>query len=459
MGARGEYERAEFGDERLSQRLVRLAAQIAVAPEQSFPKAAGGDAALEATYRFLGNEKVTPEAILAPHVRASVARCEAAGPVFVLHDSTTFTFSGPREGLGRVNGHSTHGFLAHYALAVTPRREPLGVLGFQSLFRERKARRPRHGELRPLAERESRRWLDLVEQVEAAGAGQVDAVHVMDREADAFELLAGLLKKNRRFIIRLQFDRILESAERLGDALDRAPVQLEREVQLSVRVRRKKDPPTKTKKHPPRKARLAMLAVSAEAVRLRRPRGANRDLPGVLPVHVVRVHERHPPPGEEPVEWRLVTSEAIDSPEDATAIVDGYRTRWLIEEYFKALKTGCAFEKRQLESRAALLNALAIFTSIAWQLLRLRHLSRSGGGVAADAVLSPLKLKLLRSHPDTKAMPMDTVRDAMLAIARLGGHIRNNGDPGWIVLGRGYEDLLLLERGATLALGLETTPP
>jgi hypothetical protein len=40
----------------------------------------------------------------------------------------------------------------------------------------------------------------------------------------------------------------------------------------------------------------------------------------------------------------------------------------------------------------------------------------------------------------------------MLAIARLGGHIKNNGDPGWIVLGRGFDALLLLELGATLAI-------
>ncbi|HYP75722.1 MAG TPA: hypothetical protein VER12_07205, partial [Polyangiaceae bacterium] len=40
-----------------------------------------------------------------------------------------------------------------------------------------------------------------------------------------------------------------------------------------------------------------------------------------------------------------------------------------------------------------------------------------------------------------------TVRQAMLAIAGLGGHIKNNGDPGWLVLGRGFQFLLTLEQG------------
>lgn len=40
-----------------------------------------------------------------------------------------------------------------------------------------------------------------------------------------------------------------------------------------------------------------------------------------------------------------------------------------------------------------------------------------------------------------------TAREAMLAVAALGGHRTNNGDPGRLVLGRGMRDLLLLELG------------
>jgi len=95
---------------------------------------------------------------------------------------------------------------------------------------------------------------------------------------------------------------------------------------------------------------------------------------------------------------------------------------------------------------------LAVFTPVAWQLLALRHLSRDGDATPAGTILAPIKLKILAAHKDTRTMPLATVRDAMLAIARLGGHIKNNGDPGWIVLGRGFEDLLVMELGATLAL-------
>ena len=456
MRTRDEFKGTDFGDERLSQRLEKLSEQLARAPDLSFPKATASDASLEATYRFLNNDKVTPKAILASHLKATLDRCAQVGPVFVAHDSSEFKFSTPREDLGRLSTDQTHGFLGHFALAVSGRgRAPLGVLGFEALRRERGTSRPRHGERRPAEERESRRWLHLVDRVEESIGGRFAAVHVMDREADAYQILAGLVTQRRRFVVRSQFDRAVvdeSDGAHLSEVLERAPVALEREVHLSARVRRKGDAPSKAAKHPRRAARTARLLVSAASITLRRPDQATGSLPKTLTLHVVRVHETDTPPGVEPVEWRLLTTEAIDSPEDLAAVVDAYRARWLIEEYFKALKTGCAYEQRQLETTRALLNALAVFVPIAWQLLALRDLSRVGDSTPAASLLAPLKVKILRAHKDTRHMPCSTVREAMLAIARLGGHIKNNGDPGWIVLGRGYEDLLLLELGATLAI-------
>jgi hypothetical protein len=459
MGLRAEVEAAEFGDKRLTARLVRLAEQLARAPDQSFPKAAGSDAALEATYRFLGNEAVTPEAILKPHVMATAERCKAVGAVLVAHDSTEFHFSSAREGIGRVGGDHTHGFIGHFALAISAaKRAPLGIVGAESVFREHGTRAARERRTHPIEEKESRRWLDLVRRADTV-LGDVDAViHVMDREADAYELLHAMLTEKRRFIVRLHFDRTVETTVgrgRISDVIRRRRTLLTREVTLSARNPKYRDPPRRMRKHPYRTTRVATLRVSATAVTVRRPRHFHSRLSESLTVNVVRVQEVDVPHGVEPVEWRLITSEAVDTAEDVAAVVDGYRARWVIEEYFRALKQGCAYERRQLESKHALLNALAIFTPIAWQLLALRQLSRDDSTLPADRVLSPLKLTLLRRHPDTKLGPAPSIREAMLAIAALGGHIKNNGEPGWQVLGRGYEDLLLLERGAALALGCD----
>jgi len=451
MEIRGEVEGSVFGDRRLGRRHLLLAEALAKDPAQSFPKAVGTDAEREATYRFLNNSSVTPDRILAPHFGATVQRCVASELVLIAHDTTELVFSTSRPGLGRGRGSGNDQFLGHFALALTPARAPLGVIGLRTLFRGPKKSRT--------GARESQRWHQLVADVTARIGGQFDAIHVMDREADAYDLLAALVAQEQRFVIRQQFDRAATfegEALRTRAAMEGAPVLLEREVKLSRRAPGKKTrtPPKRTKKHPPRPARVARLEVTARRLDVHRPSHLSRALPAHLALNVVLVHEPSPPVGMEPVDWCLITTEAVESAQDVAAIVDAYRARWVIEEYFKALKTGCGYEKRQLETRAAILNALALFAPIAWQLLVLRQLSRDSTDTPADRVLSELKLRVLRAHKRTKLRDGATVREAMLAIAALGGHIKNNGDPGWIVIGRGYEDLLLLEQGAAIALGM-----
>lgn len=162
MDIRGEVAGAEFGDRRLAGRLIGLSEMLAREPSLGFPKACGDDAALEATYRFLNNSKVTPEQILAPHFRSTVERSGQAGCVIVCHDTTELRFSSDREGLGRIAA-ADHGFLGHFAMAVdASNRAPLGVLGLQTIFRDDEPQSTRKGR-KTLAKSEGQRWADLVD--------------------------------------------------------------------------------------------------------------------------------------------------------------------------------------------------------------------------------------------------------------------------------------------------------
>ena len=179
------------------------------------------------------------------------------------------------------------------------------------------------------------------------------------------------------------------------------------------------------------------------------PSTAKAKLPGKssLSFNVVYVVERRPPAGEPPVEWFLLTDLPVANEEQIAFAVDCYRGRWMIEEYFKALKTGCQYEKRQLESAHSLLNAMAVLAPIAWPELQLRHLARDAPERAASTALSSVQLEVLHAVAKRPLPSSPTVKEAMLAIARLGGHLPRNGDPGWLGLGRGMHDLLLLELG------------
>jgi hypothetical protein len=153
------------------------------------------------------------------------------------------------------------------------------------------------------------------------------------------------------------------------------------------------------------------------------------------------------PEGEPAVEWTLYTTEPIETAEQVARVVDIYRARWTIEEFNAALKTGCAYESRQFESRHALLNILALSMPIACELLALRSRARDCPDTPATEVLRPVQIEVLSKFGRRKLSASPTARDALLAVAGLGGHMKHNGEPGWNVLMRGMRTLLSYEAG------------
>jgi Transposase DNA-binding/Transposase DDE domain len=459
-----EFAGAELGDERLTKRLQRIAASVAVAPGDSFPRLAGSDGELEGVYRFFGNARVSLESILEPHRRATRIR-SSTDDILVLHDTTGFSFRGssPREGLGRLQRsgrlQSRQGFFGHFALAICAdeSRQPLGLLGLRTFVRAEQQKGPKTGRPRSYRERkEASRWAALALDVHSTTS---NAIHVMDREADSYENYRLLLDASARFIIRgrIGWNRVGERngvRDTLSELTARTPIRLRRDVRIS---RRKPNAVSVLNKaNPPRAERTARLSVRAARVLLPRPHVFSRRDPDrdSLPLNVVYVEETSPPHGVEPISWMLLTNEPIETCEQVEKVVDAYRARWTIEEFFKALKTGCAFEKRQLESLDALRNALAVFSVVAYRLLLLRSVSRLTPQAPGTTVASRRQIELLRTIPqldrrfaDIAVSAHATTSDILLAIAKLGGHLKNNGPPGWQVIGRGYDSLLLLELG------------
>jgi len=429
-----EFREADLGDPRRKERLLKLAASMAEEPDSSFPEALS-ERDLEAAYRFFSNKGVSLEAILSPHIDATWRRAASDVVTLALHDTTNMSFRihGKRVGL-IPSSRGTQQFLAHTTLAVRgdASRRPYGVLALSTYQLEHDE--DVHG-----------RWRKQVEIVANHPSARRNVIHVMDREADDYALLAVLQGGEHRFIVRAQYDRLLEH-ETMRQALGSVAVADTREVELGARGGSRANNKQRSI-HPPRDARLTTLAFAAATLTVLRPKSANGDLPESLTINVVRVWETTPLPGEKAVEWLLLTSEPISTRDEILQIVDWYRTRWVIEEYFKALKSGCSYEKRQLESYHALRNALAFFVPTAWRLLLLRTEARSRPDAPAETVLTQDQLEVLRASNRTKLPPSPTTHDAWLAIAILGGHLRRNGDPGWMVLGRGLQKLDILTAG------------
>ena len=461
-----EFAGAELGDERRTRRLGQVARRIADGPDRSVPKATVTDAELEGCYRFLNNEQVEPEAILGPHQRRTVERAASQAEVLVVHDTTAFRFPAQdtRGGLGPLlSKNGARGFYAHVAMAValSEGRDPLGVLGVHSYVRSNRRVSSKQTKRISDPSNEYHRFARLVDQSERLLAGRTQAIHVIDREADIYELFARMVSCKQRFVIRLSDDRATPERNdektaqiKLSDVVRKLEGIAEREVPLSPRKRGKA--PSTRKIHPAREGRIAKLSFRAKAVELRRPDNLAKQLPKSLALHLVHVIEVEPPQGQPPVEWLLLTTEPIGTVQDVLRIVDIYRARWTIEELFKALKTGCAFEQRQFRSYDALRRLLAVMLPVAWRLLRVRTAARVRPDRPGTDLLTPIQLKVLRATSKRVALPATpTAAQLLLAIAGLGGHLKRNGQPGWMTLGRGFDTLLAYEVGYRAALHAE----
>jgi hypothetical protein len=465
LSLRDEYAGAELGDSRRTARLLVIAETVAKEPDSSFPTLFPEDADREATYRFLRNEHVTAQAIVAPHLKRAAQRAVQAGAVVVAHDTTEFNFgTTPRTGLGTVGRGKSYGFYWHISLAIerTETRLPLGIVAMQTHHRagklKRSGRKPTHRQRHQDPSNEGARWRQGVEQASTMLQDCREVIHVMDREADDYALFAALLAQGARFVIRCCYDRCTdEDGLKLSQVVDTMTAWPGTRT-IDLAARRASSMPAQRKRHPPRRARKALVTVSSATITIPRPSSSTHCTERALTLNFVRVFEPAPPAGAPAVEWRLWTTEPIDTLEQVWAVVDAYRARWVVEEYFKALKTGCAYEARQCESADNLMRTLALFVPIAWWLLMLRTISRADPERPASAVLAPLTLRCLRAAlRDSKVdLPEEPkVRDVLLGIAKLGGHIRRNGEPGWIVLRRGLDKLLLLEAGCRIASELE----
>jgi hypothetical protein len=283
----------------------------------------------------------------------------------------------------------------------------------------------------------------------------VHCLCVADSEGDIYELLAeprqceGSCGKVD-WLIRGCYDRKLAGeagpSRGLVEEVSRAPLLYE--TQVRVRARRPKvnvKSRRRRKRNEPRKSRLAQVQVRTAALTLAAPRRPDRQLPPV-PVNVVLVREINPPAGETPIEWLLLTSLPIDTPQQVRAVVEYYCLRWNIEIFFRTLKGGCRIEQRRFEQVRRVLPAIGLYLIIAWRTLLTVRLGREYPDADCQVLLEPSEWKAVWATVKRKKPPKTPpgLRQMVHLIAQLGGYIeRKTKEPGpqtiWIGLQRMHD--------------------
>jgi len=431
-------------DDRLSDTFNRMAGR----PAGTLPQKLLNRAELVGGYRMLNNPRVTHRAILAAH-RASCLEHLAGhrGKVLLIHDTTVLDYSGLAVGgLGQVGDGHGKGLYAHNSLAVIPGTRQ--VVGLFNQVLHKRARVPK-GESKPKrlarADRESRLWTRAVAGLPAMPPGVV-VTDVSDRGSDITEYICHEVSTGRQFIVRSHHNRNL--------ADDGGAKQVRK---LHERLRSLPPAAVYTLRVPDRaggwrEARVGLAWARVNLLPPRQPRGEH----GREPIEVwgVIAREADAPAGEEPLEWILLTNRPVDSAEQAREVVEDYACRWMVEDYHKAMKSGCGVEELQMTTRHGLDNAIAVLSVLAVHVLRLRCNARDERTREQPARLheEPLKVRLAArasKHADWERM---TVWEFYTAVARMGGYVLNphKRPPGWVVLWRGYTRLEDMCQGARL---------
>ncbi|MBI3302393.1 MAG: IS4 family transposase [Deltaproteobacteria bacterium] len=264
--------------------------------------------------------------------------------------------------------------------------------------------------------RESQLWERAGQRLgQAPAKPEVRWVRRCDRGADIYEHLQRCRELGHSFVVRAAQDRAVvtvASGQRTSLFATARAVSALGECELELRAR---------PQHPARRARLHVGATPVELCAPRRPgQGAGGLLP--LPCTVVRVWEVTAPVGVEPLEGVLLCDPWVCDWEQALECVQQYATRWLIEDYHKALKSGLGAERLQLETATGRMAAIALMSVVAVRPLVLRESVRlQPEAPATEAGLAPLELEVLQCKV---GQLLSTVGDVALVF-----HHRSTGAP------------------------------
>jgi hypothetical protein len=403
--------------------------------------------------RFFRNPRVTADEIL----RTAAERTGAAAAgrhVLLIEDTSEINYQAKvqrKRGLGPVGNGKDVGLFVHPALAIDAEDGAVLGLAGATIWRRTRVKEDDYQSL-PIEEKESHRWIATALKARTFLSTAALVTLIADREGDIYELFARVPDEQTHVLVRAVRDRALADVD--GRMLGKIAAEPEAgRVAFDLSGR------------PGRTARRVILAVRFCPVTLRQPRrGADRRDPPQLTLNLVEAHEIDPPPGEDPIVWRLLTTHAATSLAEATRIIDLYRCRWIVEQLFRTLKSQGLDLEDSLISDGDALECLAATALIAaasvMQLIQGR--GEAGSALPASRVFSPAEVSVIealirkfegKTAKQKNPHPQQSLAWAAWCIARAGGWngYARERPPGPITFARGLRRFHAIAEGFALA--------
>jgi hypothetical protein len=426
-----------------------LAEQVAGRPNGSTPDQTESWGDCKAAYRLFDTKEVSFAGIIAPHCAQTRAACQPGEVKLLINDTTEIDYGSARRvsGLGPTGNGSGAGFFLHSAMMIDAAEGRIDGMAGQLLFyrKPKTSKKVASNSQRRDANRESAVWGKLVDQV-GAPPPDVKWVHVNDRGADDFEVFCRIHAQQSSCVIRAaRLNRKILTEDGRNIPLQTLLKELpcRETLELEVLATDKMAARTAALELRFTKLKMPMPKVLTPWLKKNRPSQA-------LPLHVVELLEPHPPKGVKPLHWVLYTFELVTTTEEAMIVIGWYERRPQIEDYHKALKTGCRVEHRFYETSERLERVTGLLSIVAMRLMQLKTAAKETPNRPAVEVAPQQWVKLVQIARKKPVDLLMTIREFIRAVAGLGGHLgrKGDGEPGWITLWRGFEKLMLIARGA-----------
>jgi len=444
---RTEFRSAEFGDKRLTDRLVQIGDELGSSPAESIPASCEDWPSTKATYRFCDNESVEPNEILSTHKQEQQSRVDQLDVLLVVSDTTELVF--PRhpskEGLGDIGNSEMdlEGIKLHSSIGIHPQTHRMtGVIDQQALIEDQQAEKTydANGKEEPsLLESEQEKWIRGDRQARDWLADEIRPLFIHDRGADAFAFSQEVIEEmdNAGFLVRANQNRRIWTEDGDEGKLFDWSRDLAERGRKSIEIQQAGG----------REARTANVSIATGTCQLRAPQN-NPDQEGSVGVNVVRIDEVSE--ADDPIQWVLLTTESVQQYDDVLTLIDYYGLRWRIEDWHKVLKSGCEIEKRQLQTWERMEVLLSVYSVIAWKVLELRELARGDDSVDPEDLLSEAERAVL----ETKFPELHEQSGKAYAVhvAKLGGYLDRGSDPppGWETMWKGLQKLRMWAEGYEL---------
>lgn len=454
-----EVAGVDLGDQRLNDRLRDVLMGLGKAPHLSILAALGGRNEMEGAYRLFANPRVAPEEVLSGHFAQTRERIRTTEVCLLVQDTTDVELTRPKQqvkGAGPMSSNSQFGAYWHPLMAFHPAGIPLGTvwekhwtrskIDTESTPSEKRKRRQQT----PIEDKESMRWIEglHVSRQVAEESPDTQCILVCDSESDIYEFFAEPrhTSHNRPLDILVRSGQSRATTSKgvaILDAVRATPCRYSATIQ--VKAHTPKTQMETRNRRTERTPRTAQVEIRVCSVTLRPPPRNDRQLPPVA-VNVILVEEVSSPAGQDPIQWLLLTTLPIETDDQIRSGVDYYCGRWGIEVFFKTLKSGCRIEERQFEYLDRELNAIAVYSIIAWRVMALCRLGRECPDLSCEALFETSEWKAVYLIVEKKPLPdrPPTLNQFIRMVALLGGYVpRKCTEPGtqtlWIGLQRMHD--------------------